>query len=258
MSKKLLLSILFFMACSLSAEDSLVDQMVSENPEIRQNALMALLSADEQTLALFVEDLKIKLTQTDPVVQASVMKILARLGPRGEKAVPYLTQLARDARFQTRLNAIATMGAIGSPPEVILASLEPMLLDDQLDLSLRIAAVDSLSEMGPAAQSIAKTLRTIIVEDRSELRWHAVRALGEIQASSKNDISIFIQALSLKDPLVKKYAVQSLQKIGPAAIPQIESKYKKADPQLRQQLEVILQGMGSEKATRSLERIQHP
>ena len=78
----------------------------------------------------------------------------------------------------------------------------------------RLAAADSLGDLGPAAKSATAALVKALGADDENLRFRAARALGSIGPAAKGATGALVARLADKDPVVRAHAAFALGRIG--------------------------------------------
>ncbi|HZP83413.1 MAG TPA: HEAT repeat domain-containing protein [Chthonomonadaceae bacterium] len=167
---------------------------------------------------------------------------LGLLGPMAEAAIPALAAALRDADEPLRLNAGYALGAIGAAAipalreEVRIGTEEsrrhaacglsligkaavPALLSlaEEEDWRVRSAAVDALSEIGPATPEVVPALDRALGDPADWVRRHAADALGTIGKNAGAAVPALARTLMDAQPYVRINAATALAKIGPEA-----------------------------------------
>jgi HEAT repeat protein len=114
---------------------------------------------------------------------------LSKLAPRGQEAVPALTELLQDptANPALRVEAARVLWLMKQPAEPLVATLSEILSADKSPAGVQ--ALELLGELGPAAKPAVPVLRKLLDEPSLELlgkKWGAphraavIRTLGQI------------------------------------------------------------------------------
>ncbi len=124
-------------------------------------------------------------------------------------AVPYLTEIVRDADPGTRYLAAQALAKIGDEAEEAVPVLLKALRAD--DMYLRMAITGALIQIGyPAVPGLVKAL----FDDNKAVRRAAAKALGKI--GSDRAIPPLRVALNDSDPAVRRFSQQAIARIESA------------------------------------------
>ena len=149
----------------------------------------------------------------DPSVVAAAARATGKMGRRASRAVNDLTGLLAHEDARVRLAASASLGQMGSRARRSADELENRLGDD--DPEVRAAAAASLGGLGRAAKaSVSDLVRTLADED-DRVRAAASDALT---ALGKAAVPALVRALSNGNPIFLQAVVDTLGRIGPAAV----------------------------------------
>jgi len=158
----------------------------------------------------------------------------ARLDARLETA---LRNLASD-RPMTQCDAALLIGRLGNKTHVdALVSV----LSSPRKLSARNCAASALVSLGETAAAMAAYTEWVTGSD-ADLRRSALMGFGDVGPSAA-DVALPHLAAALKSPHMdlRYLAVESLSKLGPAAVPLLEVAAKDADKDVRQRAELALE-----------------
>ena len=160
---------------------------------------------------------------------------LAGLGPKAERAVPYLTKALEDPDQGVGLAAIAALEAVGPRAKPALPALLNSFTDPAHDVlqfqrqRTQLAAV--LVAIAPDDARVQAALLDTGMRHRDpELRAHSLEALAMIKPTSEQIIQALIDSLRSPEARVRAAAVTAVGEIGTGAsnaVPALVSVYEK-------------------------------
>ena len=134
------------------------------------------------------------------------------LGRAGEPAVGPLIDCLRQGAEHVRRNAGYGLAAAG--PAAVEALAQACAAGDP---AVRLAAVDSLGDMGRAGASAVPALQGALGDASDKVRGHAAEALGAMGALPPAVLEELAETLSDDDEWVRRNAALGLARLGPAA-----------------------------------------
>ncbi len=153
------------------------------------------------------------------------IKSLADLGPKASPAVPKLFKFFSESDEDLRLNAAIALGRIG---KASVKTLTKGLSSDDADV--RFYSVWALSWVGPPGKGAAPSVVKLLADENAEVRRKAAYTLGRIAPEPKAVVQHLIKALADKETAVSQAAANSLPKFGKAAVPALVKALKKDGP----------------------------
>jgi HEAT repeat protein len=184
-------------------------------------------SADVPGLLVLIEDESLPW-----YVRRNAALTLGRWGEPAAIAIPMLVRLVEERQPSSTgddpeaitplwaLKGLALFGAVAAPAA---PSVRKAALDSTATESVRLAAIDGLSRIGPAAPTVIPTLLEILSTARNDpamqhtLQRAAIEALGMQRAAAASATPALTQLLDDTDPVLRREAAAALGMIGPAA-----------------------------------------
>jgi HEAT repeat protein/mono/diheme cytochrome c family protein len=223
-----------------------------------------------------VPDLVRVLSEGGPAEQASAVRVLTKIGPRAEPAVPQLLEALRKAGAGAAgVHVAAALGGVGK------ASVPPLtrLFEDTEDPRIKELAGRALGFAGPDANAAVPALLGALNDPSSRIRFTAAIALGEIgderavpalvdvlrKDTSRSVRMYCIRALATigadgpgvvpalidvlgGDDNLGAEAGRALAAIGPSALPPVIEAANHADPRIRAEAALVLGQLAGEPA----------
>ena len=156
-----------------------------------------------------------------PEVRAAVAALTAKLG-NGEAVVELLRQAAQHKDTAIKKEAIRHLGAMRNPE--LIPVFEEVLanIGNAPEVAYRaIVALEQSMRAVPDPASIVPGLQLALRNNSAQVRMHAAKLLGSIQA--ENAIPDLIRLLTDPNSYVKNTAIDALNRIGePATAPLLE------------------------------------
>lgn len=195
-------------------------------------ALAEIFSSGEKVDAKYKAEavalLRIQLRDTQEILKYRAATALGAMGPDAKAAIPDLMFTLRDfITWEARQAAAAALGMINSdsmngPSPAVLKALYDVLHDPAYQV--RLAAVQSLSTLGPAADedsvdAYVAALTPIALKDPEPglQIWARIAVIGATKDFGANNIAPITKHLANADPGVRMQAVQALGALGPQA-----------------------------------------
>jgi HEAT repeat protein len=172
-------------------------------------------SADERvvhegkSLAEWVKQLQDK----DAAARVAAARALSILGVKATSAVPALIKATQDADSDVRNWAATALSRIGPDAKEAVPALEA-LLKDQVK-GVRYIGANALGSIGSDAKAAVPALRKTLTDRDPWMRWHVALALGSI--GDKAAVPDLVKAMDDKEYVVRKGAIEALERMGPAA-----------------------------------------
>lgn len=190
--------------------DAIVAALKSDKPELRAAGARCLVESNRTAEAAEVAapHLAAGLKDADPVVVASALDAIAAMG---EKAVPRATKALENP--EVRLYAARVLQRIGPKAEAAVPALTTALSVD--DPEFKREAQYALAMIGaPAAVATPELIKSLTSSDE-DVRNSATFALGSIGQGAKDAVPALTQALSSEDQFTRFGAAWALVHIAP-------------------------------------------
>jgi HEAT repeat protein len=177
-----MLAMLFFTATMLNCAghqqgSPLHDRLLSSDERTKQSAFKEFDSLKPASKRQFkyLDIMKSMLHDADPNNQVLAADAVGHMGPDAEELVPDLVQLLTVSNETVRSHAGKSLTDLGvvAVPSLILALKQP-------EPAMRVAAADTLGNIGPAAKEAIPDLATMLGDEDHEISRHAASALGHI------------------------------------------------------------------------------
>jgi HEAT repeat protein len=159
---------------------------------------------------------------TNTNVRHSAMFVLAQLGGDGYPAIPVLQAAMR--RDADRVPAALMLREIDPKEEWIVPAISPRMprpLDAlrrclrQNNPEVRIAAIQALTKIGPAAKEAVPLLTKLTEDTDDNVRWKAVQALGAMKQEAMPAVPALLKVLRRDQASIRDAAAESLAQIAP-------------------------------------------
>jgi HEAT repeat protein len=145
-------------------------------------------------------------TDKDEAVVQRVVSAVMTLPVRTE---PILRQGLMHPRAEVRLLTAKAIGGFGKDAAGSVPLLTHLL--DDTDPDVRMEALKRLKEIGPAAQSAAKRVRDLVLQDRDGVvRRLAIMTLGGLQLRDRETKAVLFAALADQKEPLGSYAAEAL------------------------------------------------
>jgi HEAT repeat protein len=175
-----MLAMLFFTATMLNCagqQGPLRERLISSDERTKRSAFKEFdsLNPAAKRHYQYLEIMKSMLHDADPNNQVLAADALGHMGPAAEDAVPDLVQLLSVSNETVRSHAgkaLADLGVV-AVPSLILALKQP-------EPAVRVAAAETLGNIGPAAKEAIPALATLLGDEDQEVSRYAASALGRI------------------------------------------------------------------------------
>ncbi len=154
--------------------------------------------------------------ETSSSTRARVARRIGELGADGydvPEAEPGLVRLAADPEPSARAAAAFAIGRVGLSVEVVLKTLEPLLID--IEPQPRRQALESLQAAGEEVFRLLPRLRTLLESTDDPTREWAVRIIAQTGEKARECSSALQQRLADPVPAVRLWAVYALRGLGP-------------------------------------------
>jgi HEAT repeat protein len=175
-----MVAMFFFTATMLHCagpQGPLSERLLSSNERTKRSAFKEFdsLTPASKRHYQYLEIMKSMLHDADPNNQVLAADALGHMGPDAEEAVPDLVQLLNVSNETVRSHAgraLADLGVV-AVPSLTLALRQP-------EPAVRVAAADTLGNIGPVAKEAIPALATLLGDEDQEVSRHAAAALGRI------------------------------------------------------------------------------
>jgi HEAT repeat protein len=164
----------------------------------------------------------------DAVVSETAVKTIGAYKTDSSKALSMLIIMYNDKNPVIQAAAKKAVSDIGRANKEAIPGLIS-LLDAKYSSNIRIAAIDSLAAMGPAANASVVNLVLLTVDKDNDVKVAAVSALGKVGKPSEDSVPDLIKLLKHDDVSIQMRAIIELAELGKAASPALPalSKLKK-------------------------------
>ncbi len=149
------------------------------------------------------------LADNDLAVQVWASTLLSQYGAA---VVPRLESALNHADRQVRWWAITTLGKISPAADTTTKALNVIVVNNK-DVALRIAAIGALAEIGSKSKEYVPTLVSMLEQPDAELRAAGARALGVLGADAHEALPSLTRVLTDEDAVVRADAWEAIQKI---------------------------------------------
>jgi HEAT repeat protein len=165
---------------------------------------------------------------------------LEALEALGETGVVFIPQLIRSLKDPDRFVRWIAARALGKLAPAKASDVVPALicLLDEVDLDVRVAAIDALGQYNSSAASAVPALAVRLGKGDSESRIAAMRALENIGKAATPALRAVRPLLSMKDPRLRAEAARLLGRFGAAAsdyLPDLRKLLNDPDSEVRRQ-----------------------
>ncbi|MCS6864089.1 MAG: HEAT repeat domain-containing protein [Gemmataceae bacterium] len=154
------------------------------------------------------------------------VKLLTMLGADARSAAPSLTRLLRDENnAELRCDAARALASLEAYSAI--PALQKALQDDAA--RVRLAAAESLIELGVAAEVVLPVLTQALKSPRPEEQQQAAWLIGQLGPEATAALLDFHRALGESESFTTLRLIEALGRIGPAAkelVPLIKDKLK--------------------------------
>ena len=153
------------------------------------------------------------------MVRCAVTWALGQIGPPAIDAVPVLLLALKDPDRVVRSNAAKSLGQIGKQDIALLPDLIRAMNDESW--GVRVDAAYAVYRTDRSKWDIVLPLLTEALNHKNyDIRYDAVRVLGDIKAPIQDVMPLLIKALNDENESVRRGTPKALGKIGdPAAVP---------------------------------------
>jgi HEAT repeat protein len=223
--------------------EALARGLRDEQAGVRRTAAAGFVTLDARA-ASALGDLMAALGDTDPEVLRPVVRSLGRIGPPAVEAAPRLVDLladlegpvaaeiawtlgrfgpvpgavsvleraVREAPLDVRLEALASLGAMGTMAEPAFSAVLAVL--DGAEKELHAPALKTLTRIAADRTRIVSKLASLVESGGgSSLRKVAIETLGELGTDAEGATPVLFQLLD--DRYQRALAFETLRKIGP-------------------------------------------
>jgi HEAT repeat protein len=204
------------------------------NPAVRREAALAATALDPASRGIAAPILLLLALDTNQDVSSTSRAGLKRLAPFKRDDIPVLRLGLKHSQGQVRAFAAWAVATLGSDAEQFVPVLGTMLRDNDRDA--RSAAAKTLAEIGPMSAAAIDGLLLARQDADAEIRQHSITALGKI-GRRDSVIPALLAALEDESTPVRDAAIQALNSLQPPLnkddLPQLESAIKSRSPVAR-------------------------
>jgi HEAT repeat protein len=154
--------------------------------------------------------------------RSDAARSLGVLGPDARAAVPDLIGALHDPDAEVRMAAVFTLGQIGPAAADAVEPLMQLVTDYDRDPGTAIMAIDALGRIGPAARRVVPVFTAMVRAPRHNAWIHFAMALCRMGPEGREEASPTVPALI--DVLAtdkwapnRRFAAEVLSEIGPSA-----------------------------------------
>ena len=188
-------------------------------PDIRLAAATALGdmgSRDRSPAKAAIPDLIQLLDDAVVPVRLGAALALAKLEPRTRKAIPVLTEGLRNENPFVRSGSAWAIGLMGQDANEAVPSL--LLLLKDADDNVQLSAAQALARINPKAREPIPVLTALLNHGHAGVRSTAAEVLEELVGpEDQTVVPVLTKSLGDEDTNVRAHAITALGKIGPAA-----------------------------------------
>ncbi len=172
------------------------------------------LGADKRSLT---DDLVVAAsTEKDERVRKTLASTIALFPEASKRSVESMTGYLKDADPTTRIAAATSLGRTGSNAKSALAALLPLLRD--ADAGVRRAAVFAIARVAPDDVAAGTALAELLITEKElAVRQELLHSLGLCTERSGIMVQAVSRILSDPDQELRRLAVLTLGRFGPAA-----------------------------------------
>ncbi|MAI35596.1 MAG: hypothetical protein CMM07_28495 [Rhodopirellula sp.] len=201
-------------AATIGDAEKLAETLGDADLNKRRNAAYQLATMGPDALPA-IDALIAKLDDRDEQVWMQAVTAIGKIGPEAGKAIEPLCKLFSDRSVQKRYRAAWAVGQLG--PEAI-----PMLRERVSDSSTSqcVGAIEALGWMTDSAKPASELLAPLLKDDRVTIRRMAVNSLGKLGPEGQASLAL---ALLDDDSQVKTNAVRALGRGKTLAAPLLDS-----------------------------------
>lgn len=195
----------------------LVDELSNPDPAVQKRAVEMLISFGLKADATIPELSRVLLEEDEPDVRQAAAKALGRVGTSADIAVASLMRAMQDSRPEVRREAAMSLGRLKPASEKMVVGLTQRLADDTEKVEVRVAAANSLGNLGPPAKSAVPILVATLDQGDRDLLKASIQTLGKIGPEASAAVPSLRKALDRAEPDIRYAAAKALGDIGPAA-----------------------------------------
>jgi HEAT repeat protein/serine phosphatase RsbU (regulator of sigma subunit) len=162
--------------------------------------------------------LRAELKTAEPAMQTAILETLGDLGPEAQEAAAEVRSLLdRQARPEVRRAAGSNLARIDPTAPETIAALGQHLEDPDEDI--RIAIIQALESLGPAAKEVIPVLVGILRDPNASLglKLAVCDALGGIKPNGKDGVTPLQELLKQHNRQLQEKAIEILRSLGPIA-----------------------------------------
>jgi HEAT repeat protein len=201
------------------AVPDLISSLNNGNPVFLRAAVEALSNIGEKAVPALIDALEHD--QRELLVRQFAAKALARIGNAKGRVVPALVERLEDESPQIRIAAIEALGNLGPAANAATGALVDVIEDQDEELLVREYAITAAARVAPTSPEVAATLTEAVADSNARIFEAAVAALGELRLRgaqpADDDVPPLIEHLQDADPGRRLAAARSLAELGPYA-----------------------------------------
>jgi HEAT repeat protein len=190
----------------------LLDGLKQKDETLKMQAAHALALRglrEEEVLPIFIAGLK----NDAPSVRRQAAETIARYGLKAAKAIPVLIATLDDADDSVRAQALRTLRVVGAKGSDLLPAAAKILR--RKNDPLHAEAAQLVFQAGPDA--VGEIITLLGKDDAPALRLACLQTLAMVGPAAKNAVGELIKALDDPSPRIRMTAARALGNIGPAA-----------------------------------------
>jgi HEAT repeat protein len=196
-----------------TAQKALASLLSDTTVRVRFAAAAALLRIDPKDTR-GIEPLAKGLDSTDKAQLRFAANSTGLAGPAAEGLTPKLVVLLKAADESTRIAALQAIAMLGPAASKAAPEVTPLLDNPEM----AVDAADALGRIGPAAQPVPGQLVKMLSSDQSSVQWAAVRAMSQIGGEAAHPaVDFMIRALPKASEMDGYNMMIYLALLGPAA-----------------------------------------
>ncbi len=198
--------------------NALINTLDDNNKDVRTSAVLSLGAMGKENTAAKMALVNMLDRKTLTVDISQVFKAFTSVADVDSFPVDVVVTKLKDEKSSVRISAVNILSEM-KPGNVDVLNSLIAALDDE-DINVRKAALRALGKVGVGNEKVLKAVIAVSGEEENDVRFSAITALGEIGIGSPEVVDILIKALKKEN---KNVAIRSLKKIGTGSDAEIEA-----------------------------------
>ena len=192
---------------------NLMKGLKDENADTRAESLLDLraMGADARpALPVLIQ----MMNDPDNLVRSLADEALKKIGPPTLNQVDQIVACLKARHPRVRAHAVIALSKLGPDAGNVLSYLDPLLRDPDPDVRRNVFL--SWKEIGLNAESLTPNLFTSWDDAPADLRESLRNALADVSPENEGAVPVLLQALQVRDVMVRRLAVSSVTRFGQA------------------------------------------